>query len=318
MMKKVKLLLIGGFLAAGKTTMLWETARALAKRNYKVGLITNDQAPDLVDTAFLTKTGTGVREVSGSCFCCNFPGFANAIASLTDAGADFIVAEPVGSCTDLSATILQPIKDKYPEWELLPLVVLVEHARMQEALGITEGLTHPDALYIIERQMSEADRIVLNKKDLLSEKELADDLGILRKRFPETPVTAISALNGMGVDDLLDDVLKATEKAGKRLTDVDYDRYANGEAVLGWLNAAIKLTGTADTDWNAFAESLLAKLKDAFLAVLGDGKIAGVGSHKSNILTLCGEIFHDGRDVTRTGRVGDRKLHFDFSFSFLL
>ena len=52
MMKKIKLLLIGGFLAAGKTTMLWETARALAKRNYKVGLITNDQAPDLVDTAF--------------------------------------------------------------------------------------------------------------------------------------------------------------------------------------------------------------------------------------------------------------------------
>ena len=153
-MKKTKLLLIGGFLAAGKTTMLWETARALAKRNYKVGLITNDQAPDLVDTAFLTKTCAGVREVSGSCFCCNFPGFASAIASLTDAGADFIVAEPVGSCTDLSATILQPIKDKYPEWELLPLVVLVEHARMQEALGITEGLTHPDALYIIERQMS--------------------------------------------------------------------------------------------------------------------------------------------------------------------
>ena len=282
MMKKIKLLLIGGFLAAGKTTMLWETARALAKRNYKVGLITNDQAPDLVDTAFLTKTGAGVREVSGSCFCCNFPGFANAIASLTDAGADFIVAEPVGSCTDLSATILQPIKDKYPEWELLPLVVLVEHARMLEALGVTEGLTHPDALYIIERQMSEADRIVLNKKDLLSEKELADDLGILRKRFPETPVTAISALNGMGVDDVLDDLLKATDKAGNRLTDVDYDRYANGEAVLGWLNAAMDLRGKAE--WRAFAENLLNALGEAFAekkAEIGHVKLILLDGEKS-------------------------------------
>ena len=282
MMKKIKLLLIGGFLAAGKTTMLWETARALAKRNYKVGLITNDQAPDLVDTAFLTKTGAGVREVSGSCFCCNFPGFANAIASLTDAGADFIVAEPVGSCTDLSATILQPIKDKYPEWELLPLVVLVEHARMLEALGVTEGLTHPDALYIIERQMSEADRIVLNKKDLLSEKELADDLGILRKRFPETPVTAISALNGMGVDDVLDDVLKSTDKAGNRLTDVDYDRYANGEAVLGWLNAAMDLRGKAE--WHAFAENLLNALGEAFAekkAEIGHVKLILLDGEKS-------------------------------------
>jgi hypothetical protein len=182
----------------------------------------------------------------------------------------------------LSATILQPIKDKYPEWELLPLVVLVEHARMQEALGITEGLTHPDALYIIERQMSEADRIVLNKKDLLSEKELADDLGILRKRFPETPVTAISALNGTGVDDVLDDVLKSTDKAGNRLTDVDYDRYANGEAVLGWLNAAMDLRGKAE--WHAFAENLLNALGEAFAekkAEIGHVKLILLDGEKS-------------------------------------
>ncbi|MBO7621823.1 MAG: hypothetical protein J6T06_15030, partial [Victivallales bacterium] len=155
---------------------------------------------------------------------------------------------------------------------------------MLEALGVTEGLTHPEALYIIERQMSEADRIVLNKKDLLSEKELADDLGILRKRFPNTPVTAISALNGTGVDDVLDDVLKATEKAGRRLTDVDYDRYANGEAVLGWLNSAMDLRGKAE--WHAFAENLLNALRQAFAekdAEIGHVKLILLEGEKSII-----------------------------------
>ncbi|MEI8376830.1 MAG: GTP-binding protein, partial [Planctomycetota bacterium] len=49
---KTRLILVGGFLGAGKTTMLWEASRRLVERGLRVGLITNDQAPELVDTAF--------------------------------------------------------------------------------------------------------------------------------------------------------------------------------------------------------------------------------------------------------------------------
>jgi len=78
------------------------------KRGKKVGLITNDQAPELVDSMLLINNGLRVEEVSGSCFCCNFNGFIGAVQHYnTDREVDFIIAEPVGSCTDLSATILQ-------------------------------------------------------------------------------------------------------------------------------------------------------------------------------------------------------------------
>ncbi len=107
---KTKLLLVGGFLGAGKTTLLRESARRLIKQGRIVGLITNDQTTDLVDTAFLKRSGADVREVSGSCFCCNFGGFMDAVHSLITQGVDTIIAEPVGSCTDLSATILQPVQ----------------------------------------------------------------------------------------------------------------------------------------------------------------------------------------------------------------
>ena len=263
-MSKTKLILVGGFLAAGKTTMLNALAGRLTGRGFKVGLITNDQAADLVDTAILTCTGVAVREVSGSCFCCNFPGFMAAVQSLIDAGANLIVAEPVGSCTDLSATILQPIKDQFQDLDLAPLTVLVDPVRLKEALELVPCLTHPDALYIVKRQLEEADRILLNKADTLTPAQTEEELALLKRNF-SAPAAAVSALKGDNVDTWLDEILTGGS-AGTHITEVDYDRYAHGEAVLGWLNAAIKLAGAADTDWNAFAEKLLANLRDAFRA----------------------------------------------------
>ncbi|HVN79638.1 MAG TPA: hypothetical protein VMW38_11625 [Terriglobia bacterium] len=46
--------------------------------------------------------------------------------------------------------------------------------------------------------------------------------------------------------------------------EVDYDVYAEGEAVLGWLNATITLRGKP-TEWNLFAGSLLRGLSLALI-----------------------------------------------------
>ena len=105
------MILIGGFLGAGKTTLLARSAEALAARGRRVGLITNDQAANLVDTELLRQTGQTVREVSGACFCCAFNKLLYVCDNLiAQSNPDVILGEPVGSCTDLSATVLQPIK----------------------------------------------------------------------------------------------------------------------------------------------------------------------------------------------------------------
>lgn len=78
-MNPTRLILVGGFLGAGKTTLLWEAAQRIINSGQRVGLITNDQAPELVDTALLSRNDVKVAEVSGSCFCCNFDGLINAM-----------------------------------------------------------------------------------------------------------------------------------------------------------------------------------------------------------------------------------------------
>jgi G3E family GTPase len=45
-----RLVIVGGFLGAGKTTLLLTAARRLTEQGYRVGLLTNDQGADLVET----------------------------------------------------------------------------------------------------------------------------------------------------------------------------------------------------------------------------------------------------------------------------
>src|SRR5919204_6745 len=71
-MNRLRFVMVGGFLGAGKTTTLARLARFSMGRGQKVGLVTNDQAQDLVDTTSLRSQGFPVEEVPGACFCCRF------------------------------------------------------------------------------------------------------------------------------------------------------------------------------------------------------------------------------------------------------
>jgi G3E family GTPase len=153
-MPQPRLILVGGFLGAGKTTLLARAAAALARQGHRVGLITNDQAANLVDSAILSATvglsdraaedtagqasrGTAVQEVAGGCFCCRFGNLISALKDLMSTiEPDIIFGEPVGSCTDLSATVLQPLKALYGElFRIAPFSVLVDPTRLRESLG---------------------------------------------------------------------------------------------------------------------------------------------------------------------------------------
>jgi G3E family GTPase len=286
-MTTTRLILLGGFLGAGKTTLLWEAAKRIAESGKRVGLITNDQAPELVDTALLLRNDVKVAEVSGSCFCCNFDGLIDALKQVRDdAHADVIIAEPVGSCTDLSATILQPLKQNmHGELLVSPLSVMADPIRLADILNGGNAGLHPSAAYIFRKQLEESDIILISKTDRIS----AEELTILKEKaqlhFPDSEVKEVSSLSGEGIGQWLNEVLTRTD-AGKRLVEVDYDVYAEGEAVLGWLNTTIELTGM-ETNWDTFAYELMQNLSRRF-----DSMKASVGHVK--VLIESGENYRVG------------------------
>ncbi len=271
-----RLILVGGFLGAGKTTLLETGAKKLTEKGLNAGLITNDQAPQLVDTAFLSLGGKKVKEVSGSCFCCNLNGLMDAVDHFrVKEGADIILAEPVGSCTDLSATIIQPFKDRMEkELVVAPLSVLVDPSRLSGILEGSNAGLHPDAAYILRKQLEEADIVILSKSDTID----SADLSFLEKEAARlshgADIFSLSARTGEGVDLWLNTVLERSD-AGRKILKVDYDRYAKGEAVLGWLNATLGFSANHFLDWKRFAQDFLELMGQDF-----DRRGASVGHVK--------------------------------------
>lgn len=262
---KTELIITGGFLAAGKTSLLFQAASILMKQGKKVGIITNDQAADLVDTHLLKDVGLKTCEVTGSCFCCNFNGFINAIESLRAQGAEIILAEPVGSCTDLVSTIIRPLKKFHAQdYQLMPLTVLTEPARMMEMLCGSSPM-HADAQYIWDIQIQEADILAISKADLLTPEQRAPLLEYLEKTAANKPVMFLSSkvpeMPNASVSEWLKIVRRGSEKDSTSVP-VDYDRYAHGEAVLGWLNAAIQVHWTQPPQSEKLLKVFLEQLKN--------------------------------------------------------
>ena len=68
----------------------------------------------MVDTVTLEGQGFAVEQVAGACFCCHFDALTRSAAALeARSQPQVILAEPVGSCTDLVATVIRPLTKLY-------------------------------------------------------------------------------------------------------------------------------------------------------------------------------------------------------------
>src|ERR1700733_9689874 len=97
--KRPWIVIVGGFLGAGKTSLILAAAEVLKQRGLRCAAILNDQGDELVDRRHAESQGLLAREVAGGCFCCRLSGLINTIEELRAWSPDVIFAEPVGSCT---------------------------------------------------------------------------------------------------------------------------------------------------------------------------------------------------------------------------
>jgi G3E family GTPase len=250
--------MIGGFLGAGKTTCVAKLAQQLTTDGLKVGLITNDQGSELVDTAMLRSRGFATEEIPGGCFCCRFNSLVDAADKLAKENRpDVFIAEPVGSCTDLVATVTYPLRRMYGnDFSIAPLSVLVDPIRAQRILGLAEGGKFSEkVLYIYRKQLEEADLIIINKRELLDAAALAQLTAKLSAGFPKAEILAVSARNGDGMKEWFARLASAEQPGGEAMA-VDYNIYADGEALLGWLNCTVALEATTDFEGNTLLQLL--------------------------------------------------------------
>lgn len=250
----MKVHVLGGFLGAGKTTAMRALARYFDARGERVALITNDQGSSLVDTTVCRRASADVREIVGGCFCCRYGELEDALIAAHASGATIAIAEAVGSCTDLVATVLSPLADRMGDkLRIAPLSVVVDPWRVADMEHFPE-----DVRYLFAKQIEEADVVVLSRADLGP----PDVEARIRQIRPDVAVARVSGTTGEGVA-----AWAALDPPSRSAPlDLDYDRYAAAEAVLGWCNARVRITSGIGVAPAALLARVFSSLVDAPIA----------------------------------------------------
>jgi G3E family GTPase len=261
---KTRIAIIGGFLGAGKTTLITNIGKSLTDSGRKIAIIMNDQGTDLVDSQYSCNKGLDTCDVQGGCFCCQFPDFMHdAKGLIKKANPDIIIAEPVGSCTDLLATVIGPLKVVYADsFTVAPLIIVLDASR-----ALSEGLS-PSSLrgYLRHHQIEEAEYVVLSKADLVTKKDIKGVTAAIKEVNKEAKVIPYSAITGQGFDRLLS-IVDSKKNSSRSPKDIDYDRYAEAEAELGWYNGRVEINNTDKFDAYDLITRILRRISSEYSSV---------------------------------------------------
>jgi len=156
---------VGGFLGAGKTTLINHILSG--DHGLKVAVLVNDFGAINIDAALIASTEGGLYSLSNGCVCCGLnQGLVEQVEALlaTRADVDHIVIEASGAADP--ARIMDTVRYARFSGRLRAdaIVVVVDAAGFDDAIAMAPGLA--------AAQIGSADLLVLNKADLVERPEL--------------------------------------------------------------------------------------------------------------------------------------------------
>lgn len=238
--------LLSGFLGSGKTTAIQSACHILQESGMKVAVITNDQGIKLVDADLFRHLGIPGRQVMNGCFCCNYPDLDNQIQSLMEAGSpDVIFAESVGSCTDIIATVLKPLRLYRPS-ACVTLSVFADALLLHMLLVEGNVLFEESVNYIYFKQLEESTILIINKVDLLEPVQLYDLKKALAAKYGNKVLLYQNSKDYGSARQWINALNEMPFTAADSL-EMDYDLYGEGEARLAWLDQEIEIESDGKT-----------------------------------------------------------------------
>ena len=210
-------MLVGGFLGAGKTSLILAASRVLLARGKRAAVILNDQGDELVDTELADRQGVLAGQVTGGCFCCRF-------SDLVEAGGAAAGVRPGRDLRGGGGELHRYHRDDDPA----------------AAAGTTGRASGSRRLRWWS--IRGPGTTIQNCASCSSSRSRRRTWWWSRRATlgrGEGGRRTLSSRTGEGVAEWLDEVLSGGLTAGGHPMAVDYERYARAEAALAWLNCRV-------------------------------------------------------------------------------
>ncbi|MGD7054482.1 CobW family GTP-binding protein [Sutcliffiella horikoshii] len=196
MSKKVPVYVISGFLGSGKTTVLLHMLEHFKNEGLKPGIILNELGDENVENHLFQ--GERVVELLNGCICCTIQDdLKSTLDQYVGEKVDVLIIEGTGVANPLEIkdVLLTPMYMEY--FELQSMISLVDASHYLEYQSFFNSSKEIRGL--LKEQVTSAHLLVLNKMDLVSEKELikvesklADELEdhvpVYRTSYGEVPL----------------------------------------------------------------------------------------------------------------------------------
>ncbi|MCB2189641.1 MAG: cobalamin biosynthesis protein P47K [Deltaproteobacteria bacterium] len=186
----MRLLLVSGFLGAGKTTLIVELGRALASQGRKAAIIVNEIGEIGLDDQLMRRLGFNVSEILGGCICCTLAGdLPHTLRQLQQAYApELVLMEPSGAADP--AGVLGALADLPRDLvgEVKRLTVL-DPLRLEGLWAVLQPL--------IQSSLENCDLVLINKADAATPAELGFARALARQHHPGVKVFTASAREGL-------------------------------------------------------------------------------------------------------------------------
>ena len=167
----MKLIILGGFLGTGKTSVLMPVARQIVEAagggdKTRVAIIENEIGQVGIDTAFTEGAGFTTRELFNGCVCCTLAAsLMDSLAQLEkDVDPEWVILETTGLARPHD--IAESVKRYYDEGMNTAVCITVDvnrWARLKKVVG-----------ELLFEQITNADFVFLNKIDLAQPQTIAD------------------------------------------------------------------------------------------------------------------------------------------------
>ena len=195
----MELLLFTGFLGSGKTTLILALAKRLAAAAQSTAIIVNEVGEIGIDQNVMRDGGLEVFEITSGCICCQIG--VDLVRTLQTLEHDYhpqwVIVEASGVATP--SGVLENLRYFKGSLERVRTIGLVDPTRLQELLEVLTPL--------IERQITEADRLVITKADEASSAEMAYARTEVGRLSPATPLDQVAESDESSVSDLTCELL---------------------------------------------------------------------------------------------------------------